>query len=134
MTGMSAMIKVEIGDTIFYCDSACEAADLATLMGRKNGVYRKNVPKSLVKENGEMSSFVQKIKDLPSTSVTSETLCEALGLESVNGLGPKMRGYAKRFEQAYDQPLKSVLESVIKPGQPTVWKIHKNALERMVDL
>ena len=125
------MIKVEIGETVFFCDSAREAAELATLMGRKNGVHRRNIQKSSADENGEISSFVKKIKDLPSTSVSSESLCEALGLESVNGLGPKIRGYSKRFEQVYNQPLKSVLESVIKPGQQTVWKIKKDALGRI---
>ena len=123
------MIKVQVGEALFYCETAREAAEIATLMSHKRPKHEKE---QQVYDKGEddMIYFVKLIKGLPSTSVSSGTLANALDVP-VQGLGPKLRGISKRFEKFYQEPLNSILVREGRPGQPSVWKVNKHHLEKI---
>ena len=133
------MIKVQIGETLFFCDNAQDAADIANLMGGKNGSLRggsiqnatTRKAQELPNDHGEMVNFIHKINSLPSTLVSSDTLSSALNLESVNGLGPKMRGLSRRFAAAYQIPLEEILTREGRPGQPIFWRVNKGKIENL---
>ncbi len=120
------MIKVEIAGTLFYCETAREAADLATLMKSK----RQETSQNPVESDEEITSFIKLIKGLPNTSVSSSTLADGLDV-AVQGLGPKLRGISRRFEDTYHQRLDTVLIREGRAGQPTVWKVNRSVLEKM---
>ena len=138
------MITIHLGNLIVTFDSPEEAARYTALLNQhgldskptkiervrltaKLG-YSNSPPKTSDKES--IVDFLSTIKKLP-TDVSSGALAHALNLESVNGLGPRLRGLSKRFKAAYHQPLEKIIVRVGPPGQAGSWKIHKDLLENI---
>jgi hypothetical protein len=141
------MITIHVGNLIVTFDSPEEAAKYTALLnfGSDNRITSKQTSKQaktvmpditfLSPESGkhdvDIKVFLKVIKSFPEPQVSSGTLAEALNLESVNGLGPRLRSIGKRFKATYHQPLEKVIERVGPPGQFGHWKINKDAIEKI---
>ena len=132
------MIKIQAGNLTFFCDTAREAAELASLLGVKTQKDEKHfysIPKQVedttASEKHDVKVFINVIKRFAETQVSSGTLAQALNLESVNGLGPRLNSIAKRFEAVYHRPFEHVIERVGPPGKYGHWKINKEILEKI---
>ena len=125
------IIKLEINGAVFHCNSPQEAVQVATLMSGKNGVNGKNTANAATMgTETERTWFIDLIKGLPN-SATSEDLVSALKVESTNGLGPKLRGLSKRFEEIFNMPLDTVLVRDARPGKPVSWIVNHSAVKTL---
>lgn len=128
------MYKVQIDDLIVFCETPDEvmalaakrsAAKASEKSGYYSNPYTANVSHSDAKNADRIKVFLNTISRLSSTSVSSGTLAEALGV-SPNGLGPMIASMCKKHGE-----LKTVISRVGPQGQAGRWIVNKAALEKL---
>ena len=127
------MIKliVENGNiTAVECSTSQEAADYARLMQSNSGDFGTGKTAGAPIPNTELHYFFNKISNLCATDVSSGTLANTLNLSGVQGLGPKIRGIAKKYEAIYHRNLDDLIRREGNPGQESVWRINQDELKK----
>ncbi len=136
------MIKliVENGKiTAVECSTPQEAADYARLMQSNSGDFGARMTPDVrplysatTAYNKELHDFINKISSLGSTIVSSGTLANALDVSGVQGLGPKIRGFAKKYEQTYpNSKLDDLIYRESRPGEESIWYINTDELKKL---
>jgi len=134
------MIKFELNGIPYTCDTPEEVAKLQALLGKVQGssdpvrgIINKARAESAnlnIKEVAELTNFISLLKGLHKKEFSGEFLADALGVQSVTGLGPRMASLAKRLD-SFNVDLWQVVSKEIRPGQPTIWRINQEALNRV---
>jgi len=134
------MIKFEHNGVVYNCDTPEEAAKLRILLGdvrTSAGLNRGNIASVMAastnkdsKEKAELTNFIHILKGLHRTELSGELFARALSLQSVTGLGPRLASLAKRLER-YNVSLWEIVDREGRPGQPSIWKINQEALNKV---
>lgn len=126
------MIKVQIGETIFSCDTAKEAIEIHRLAQQaqesstNHGRPRLSRPLSPAipqPELDELKAFMEKLLPLRGEEVTAEELAKALGAEHSRGLGPLMAKIDRTVKKVpLDLERSDIVVRFARP-EGTMWKI-----------
>jgi hypothetical protein len=121
------MVKVEIGGTTFFCDSADEAVRIHRLANA--GVSAPTQQATAVRRPSGMGrAFLKKIEPHVGKEVSSEELAKIIGAKSKAGLGPKL--FQLRKNLADDNVVLDdfIVKKKLDAMSPTSWMIAKREL------
>jgi hypothetical protein len=126
-------VKVQIGNSTFFCDTPEEAVKIHSLAGNGGGtpmqatVVEGSSSLAHKQDDGTAQLFLKKLSPYAGQEVNSEEMAKIVGAKDLSGLGPKMRQLRASFDSA-----NLVLDHFIvkrKPdaATPTSWHISKGA-------
>jgi hypothetical protein len=127
------MIRVQVGSSSFYCESAEEAVKVHRLLSDESNRRMVPVAQALVSalakhSNGHSqhsfaTTFVKTLAPHSGKQLSSDELAKIIGTRSVAGVGPKLAQIRKLLARE-DVPLESYITKVVSDGGgPARWDI-----------
>ena len=126
------MVKLQIGASVFFCDTAEEAVRIHRLVGSNGVAVQTHIPAEPVRastneQRRTVQLILKKLEPLAGKVLNSEEMAKVIGAKGTNGLGPKMHQMRKLFTIEGSALDDFVVKHKPDPLGPTSWIIQKRA-------
>lgn len=123
------MITVKIGETTFICSTASEAVLVHRLASNQPGQGQSTAQPDPgnARMDGQYADLLKKLQAANGKDLDAATMAKYLGVDSPNGVGPRLAKIKKELEAQSPPVLLDDLWRKRKGPKGTIWTVYFNS-------